>query len=106
MLMEKRLKRARNAAIVLAIVFYFAAKVWSGQVYIHLGEWTTISAAFLPLIVSVFVTAGELAENWQSASTAASLAIQVCGMGFTALSVIVAYGLNALVSVDPDIDAK
>lgn len=97
MLKLKRLRRARNAAIVVAIVFYFVAKVWGGKEFFRLGE-QIISVGWLPLIVSVFVTAGELAENWQSATTAASLAIQVCCLAVIVLSAILAYGFNALVS--------
>lgn len=99
--MEKRLRRARTTAIVLAVVSYLVSKV--GCVWLGTGttpEWR-ISAAMMPTTVHIFMTLKEVFEHTR-VDDGVRLTLMLCGLGFALVFALVAYIVHAMLRVDAD----
>ena len=99
---EKRLRRARTAAIVLAVTFYILSKLgcmWTGVGSTPPIDW---SGVFMPTIAGIAAAISQLFDYSASSGHIERVVLMVSCLGISALSATVAYAIHALLRVDAD----
>lgn len=94
-----KLKKARTAAVVFAILFYIFAKVGCLGTAIDFGGYNSLLGTIIcPVSVSIIYTFTK-AYIWiqdMAAFYAICLAVQISGLGLSAISVLLVYAFTAL----------
>lgn len=105
--MEKRLRRARTVAIVLAVLFYLVSKIgcaWTEDgnpsIQTDYGAWH-LPSALIPTVANLFLTLMEV-FSYATPESAVRLTLQLGGLGLALIFALVAYITNAMLRVDAD----
>ena len=94
--MVYKLERARTAAIILAILFYIAAKI--SCYWTPLG-WEHMMRVVMPVIFSIVTTAQEAFGKHGDEFCVGLLALQASMLGLAILSSVVAYAIHVLCKI-------
>ncbi len=93
--MVYKLERARTAAVILAILFYIAAKVacyWT-------PGWEHMMHVVAPVILSIVTTAREAFGKYSDDFCVGLLALQANMLGLAILSSVTAYAIHVLCKI-------
>ena len=94
--MAKKLERARTAVIILAVLFYIAAKV--ACYWTPLG-WEHMMHVVMPVIFSIVTTAQEAFGKNGDEFCMGLLALQASMLGLAILSSVTAYAIHVLCKI-------